>query len=60
MHKENRFPKHIPNLFFKAIKVLIQQVKSTSWIRIWKGKLNDDILTTKQVTNKPNFDKLLW
>jgi hypothetical protein len=60
MHEENRFPKHIPIYFFKAIKVLIQQVKSTSWIRIWKGKLNDDILTTKQVTNKPNFDKLLW
>ncbi len=23
-------------------------------------KLNDYILTTKQVTNKPNLDKLLW
>ncbi len=60
MHKEHRFPKHIPNLFFKAIKVFIQQVKSASWIIIWKRKLNDRILTTKQVTNKLNLDKLLW
>ncbi len=60
MHKEHCFPLHIPNLFLKTINVLIQQVKSTSWIRIWKGKLNDRILTTKHVTNKPNLDKLLW
>jgi hypothetical protein len=40
VHKEHCFPLHIPNLFFKTIKVFIQQVKSTSWIRIWKGKLN--------------------
>jgi hypothetical protein len=50
MHKEHCFPKQIPNLSFKAIKVLIQQVKYASWIRIWKGKLNERILTTKQVT----------
>jgi hypothetical protein len=29
MHKEYHFPRHIPNLFFKAIKILIWQVKST-------------------------------
>jgi hypothetical protein len=61
MHKEHCFARHIPNIFFLTIKVLIQQVKSTSWIRIQKGKLNDHILTTKEIiTNKPNFDKLLW
>jgi hypothetical protein len=30
MHKGHRFVRHIPNLFFKAIKVLIQQIKFAS------------------------------
>jgi hypothetical protein len=54
MHEEHCFVRHIPNLFFKTIKVFIQQVQSTSWIRLWKGKLNDHVLTTKEITNKPN------
>jgi hypothetical protein len=60
MHKKHRFVKHLPNLFFKAIKILIQQVKYASWIKIHKGKLNDRILTTKRVTNNSNLNKLLW
>jgi hypothetical protein len=43
-----------------AINFFIQQVKYTSWIKVQKGKLNDRILTTKEVTNKPNLNKLLW
>jgi len=27
---------------------------------MWKGKLNDHILTTKEITRKLNLDKLLW
>jgi hypothetical protein len=26
---------------------------------MWKGNLNDHILTTKEIANKPNLDKLL-
>jgi len=59
MHKDHWFARHIPNLFFKAIKVLIQQVKSTSWIKIHKGKLNDCVLRANFFTSKCNLDKLL-
>ncbi len=37
----------------------MKQVKSTSWIRMWNGKLNDHILATKEITNNLNLDKLL-
>jgi hypothetical protein len=59
MHKDHWFARRIPNLFFKAIKVLIQQVKSTSWIKIHKGKLNDRVLRANFFTSKHNLNKLL-
>ncbi len=59
MHKDQRFVRHIPNLFLKAIKVRIQQVKFASWIKIHKGRLNDHVLRIKYFTSKPNLDKLL-
>jgi hypothetical protein len=59
MRKDHRFVRHIPNLFFFAIKILIQQFKSTSWIIICKGKLNDCVIKAKDLTSQPNLDKLL-
>jgi hypothetical protein len=32
LHKNHDFATHIPNLFFKAIKILIHCVISSSWI----------------------------
>jgi hypothetical protein len=45
--------------FFKAIKILIKEVKSTFWIRIHESKLNDHVLKAKDFTSKHNLDKLL-
>jgi hypothetical protein len=39
LHKNHNFATHIPNLFFKAIKVLIHFVISSSWVHIHKRKL---------------------
>ncbi len=56
LHKNHNFATHIPNLFFKAIKVLIHFVISSSWVRIHKGKLLGRQLQAHDVINKPNLD----
>ncbi len=53
MHNNHKFSRHIPNLFLKAIKVLIQVVQTTSWIWICKGQLHGCELVGEQATNKP-------
>jgi hypothetical protein len=39
LHKNHKFSTCVPNYIFKAIKVLIHYVISSSWIHIQKGKL---------------------
>jgi hypothetical protein len=39
LHKNHDFATHIPNLFFKAIKIQIHCVISSSWIWLCKTKL---------------------
>ncbi len=59
LHKNHNFAISIPNLFFKAIKVLIHGVMASSWIRIRKGKLLHRTLQAKDVMEKPNLDNIL-
>jgi hypothetical protein len=58
MHQYHLFASHIPNLFLKAIKVLIQKVKYGSWIKIHKSKLSDHVLRAKYLISKPNLDNI--
>lgn len=59
LHKDHDFATNIENIFFKAIKICIQKVKNSGWIRIRKGKLCGRRLTAGQVVEEPNLDKLL-
>ena len=49
MHKDNDFSTHIINIFFKAIKILIQQLSSVAWVCIRKVELKDKKLYTKDM-----------
>ena len=59
LHKNHDFAQNIQNIFFKAIKICIQKVKNSSWIRIRKRKLTGRTLTTNQIIQEPNLDKIL-
>jgi len=60
MHKDHKFARHIPNLFFKVVKILYKQYVQTScWIWIHKGKLHGHDFTAEQVTKKPILNKFL-
>jgi len=50
---------HIMNIYFKTIKLLIHFISSSIWIHIRKTKLSSWILTTNNVSNNVNLDKLL-
>jgi hypothetical protein len=52
VHKNHNFSTHISNLFFKAIKVLIHFVISSSWVHIHKGKIFGCQLQAHDVINK--------
>ncbi|XP_059070801.1 uncharacterized protein LOC131860407 [Cryptomeria japonica] len=54
-----QFAYHTTNLFFKTVKVLIQQVISTMWVRIRKGQLKGKKLIAKDVKEKPNLERML-
>jgi hypothetical protein len=58
LHKSKDFSTNISNLFFKAIKISIQKVISSGWVRICKGKLNGRSLKAFEVQDKPNLDKI--
>ncbi len=59
LHKNHNFAIHIPNLFFKAIKVLIHSINSSSWVHIHERKLLGRQLQARDVINKPNLDVIL-
>jgi hypothetical protein len=59
LHKNHDFATHIPYLFFKAIKILIHCVISSSWIRLHKEKLLRHQLQAHGIINKPNLDVIL-
>ena len=59
LHFHQDFALHMTNLFSKAIKILIQQVLLTMWVRIRKGQLQGRKLLAKDVKHKPNFKKNL-
>jgi hypothetical protein len=59
LHKNHDFATNIQNIFFKAVKLCIEKVRNSSWIRILKGKLSGRMLTVGQVAEEPNLDKIL-
>jgi hypothetical protein len=59
LHKNHNFATRIPNLYFKAIKVLIHYVISSSWVCICEGKCFGHHLQACDVINKPNLDVIL-
>ena len=59
LHKDDDFATHITNIFFKAMRIIIQQVSSCAWICIRKGELKGKKLCAKDVKNKHNLNKLL-
>ena len=59
MHKDNDFSTHIKNIFFKVVKIIIHQISSLAWVYIWKGKLQGKKLTTKDVCNPTNLERLI-
>jgi hypothetical protein len=59
LHKNHDFATNIQNIFFKAVKLCIEKVRNSSWIRIRKGKLSGRMLTVSQVAEEPNLDKIL-
>ena len=59
LHFHQDFALHTINLFFKPIKIFIQQVLSTMWVRIRKGKLKGRKFLVKDVKHKPNLEKIL-
>ena len=59
LHKDDDFAMHITNIFFKAMRIIIQQVSSCAWICIRKGELKGKKLCAKDVKTKHNLNKLL-
>jgi hypothetical protein len=53
------FATNIQNIFFKAVKLCIEKVRNSSWIRIRKDKLSGRMLTASQIAEEPNLDKIL-
>jgi hypothetical protein len=60
LHKNHNFATHIPNLFFRVIKILIHFVISSSWLHIRKGKFLGCQLQARDIINKPNLDTLFY
>ncbi|MCO5600782.1 hypothetical protein L7F22_054897 [Adiantum nelumboides] len=58
-HKDLRFSSCIENLFFKTMKILVQQVLSCVWVRMRKGQLKDHQIRAKEVATDTNVDRLL-
>jgi hypothetical protein len=56
LHKNHNFATHVPINFFKAIKVLIHFVISSSWVHIRKRKFLGCQFQACDVINKPNLD----
>jgi hypothetical protein len=54
-----KFAYHITNIFFKTTKILIHFILSSTWICIQKEKLLGYVLTTSDVLNNINLDKIL-
>ena len=59
LHMKHDFATHIPKLFFKVIKVCIEKIKNSTFIRLRKGKLCGRTLKASNVRAKPNLDKIL-
>ena len=59
LHKDHDFAYHITNLFYKAVRIILNQVLNCIWIRIRKGQLKGRKLLAKDVKSKPNLDRIL-
>lgn len=59
MHQDNDFTTHITSIFFKAIKLIIQQISSLAWVCIRKAKLKGTKLLAKQVRDSSSLERIL-
>ena len=53
------FETHKTNIFFKAVKVIINQISNTAWISIRIGELKGKKLLAEDVKTKNNLEKIL-
>ena len=58
-HESTQFSTNIENLFFKAMKVMVQKVIESTWVRLRKGKLGHTVLHAKDVQDDTNIDRML-
>ena len=58
-HIDHDFTYHVTNLFYKAVCIILNQVFSSTWIRIRKGKLKGRKLIVKDVKSKSNLHCIL-
>ena len=58
-HQSRKFSLNIENLFFKAMKVMIQKIIESTWVRLRKGNLGHGTLCARDVQNDTNIDRLL-
>ena len=56
LHKDRDFAYHITNLFYNAVRIILNQVLNYIWIKIRKGQLKGRKLLSKYVKSKPNLD----
>lgn len=59
LHIDHDFAYHTTNLFYKVIRIILNQVFSSIWVRIRKGQLKGRKLIAKDVKTKPNLDHIL-
>jgi hypothetical protein len=59
LHSSGCFSYHITNLFFKTMRIIIEQVMSWMWVRIRKGQLQGRKLFTKDVKYNVNLEKIM-
>ena len=58
-HIDHDFAYHGTYLFYKPIRIILNQVFNSMWIRIRKGKLKGRKIIEKDVKSKPNLDRIL-
>ena len=59
MHRDKYFATHISNFFFKAIKIIIQQISSLTWVCIRKAELKGRNLFARDVRGSTNLERIL-
>jgi hypothetical protein len=59
LHSSGDFSCHITNLFFKTMRIIVEQFLSFMWVRIRKGQLQGRNLLAKDIKYKVNLEKIM-